>query len=359
VTVEAIWYALLALMLTVYVVLDGFDFGAGTAHLVVARDEPERRTVLAAIGPVWDGNEVWLITAGGTLFFAFPRAYAVAFSGFYLPLMIALWLLVVRGLSIEFRHHAHNPLWSSFCDVAFAVSSTVLAFVLGASLGNVLRGVPLGGDGEFVAPLFADFHTRAVPGTVTGTMAPGATAGVLDWYTTLVGAFAVLALCAHGAAYLAWKTDGELEARCRRMLRRLQPALMLATLLATLATWRVQPALLASFARRPWAWPLPLAVIAALAVGVWAARRQRDRTAFLASIVFLAGLLLASAAALFPILLRSTVSRDFDVTAYGAATGRRGLLVGLTWWIPALVLAVAYFAFLFRSFSGKVRSLHY
>jgi len=120
--VEAVWYALLALMLTVWVVLDGFDFGVGMAHLVVAKSDEERRTVLAAIGPVWDGNEVWLIVSGGVLFFAFPRAYAVAFSGFYLPLMIVLWLLIVRGLSIEFRAQWTNPLWHAFLDASFALS---------------------------------------------------------------------------------------------------------------------------------------------------------------------------------------------------------------------------------------------
>lgn len=342
---EATWYALLAAMLTAYVVLDGFDFGAGMAHLLVARDDAERRTVLAAIGPVWDGNEVWLVASGGTLFFAFPRAYAAALSGFYLPLMIVLWLLVVRGLSIEFRHQWHNQLWGAFFDATFALSSTVLALVLGISLGNVIRGVPLDGEGAFVAPLFTDFAAR------------GRT-GALDWYTLLVGLFAVVALVAHGAAYLAWKCEGALQARCRVLRLRMQELAVVAGILVTLATWRVQPALFAALARRSWAWPLPLVAVAGLAGGIRASRRGHDRVAFFASAALLAGLLLATAAALYPVLLRSTVDPAFDVTAATAATGRRGLTLGLCWWIPALVLAVAYFAYLFRSFSGKVRELH-
>src|SRR5438874_12308916 len=171
---EAIWFTLIALMLIVFVVLDGFDFGAGILHLLVAKTDEERRTVLAAIGPVWDGNEVWLVGSGGVLFFAFPRAYSAAFSGFYLALMIVLWLLVVRGLSIEFRGQLPNPLWRAFFDTTFAVSSTLLAIVLGASLGNVIRGVPIGADQSFVAPLFTNFGVRG----------PGATeVGALDWYT--------------------------------------------------------------------------------------------------------------------------------------------------------------------------------
>src|SRR5438045_7729085 len=137
-----IWFLLIALMLAVYVVLDGFDFGAGILHLFVARSDAERRTVLAAIGPVWDGNEVWLIASGGVLVFAFPRAYSAGFSGFYMPLMMALWLLILRGISIEFRSHQPNPLWRSFWDGAFAFSSTLMAVLLGAALGNILRGVP-------------------------------------------------------------------------------------------------------------------------------------------------------------------------------------------------------------------------
>src|SRR5439155_1735185 len=143
-TVIPFWYGVVAVMLSVYVVLDGFDFGAGILHLFVARTDRERREVLAAIGPVWDGNEVWLIASGGTLVFAFPRAYATGFSGFYLPLMMVLWLLILRGLSIEFRSHNENPLWRSFWDGTFAFSSTLMAVVLGAALGNVIRGVPIG-----------------------------------------------------------------------------------------------------------------------------------------------------------------------------------------------------------------------
>ncbi|MDB4967327.1 MAG: Cytochrome d ubiquinol oxidase subunit [Myxococcales bacterium] len=343
---EATWYALLALMLTVYVVLDGFDFGAGIAHLIVARSDDERRTVLAAIGPVWDGNEVWLVGSGGVLFFAFPRAYSAAFSGFYLSLMIVLWLLVVRGLSIEFRGQLKNPLWRAFFDSAFAGSSTVLAIVLGASLGNVIRGVPIGADQSFAAPLFTDFGVH------------GET-GALDWYTVLVGLFAAAALAMHGAAYLVWKTEGAVYDRSRVLFVRAWAATALLLLGVTVATAVVQPALFSSFARRAWAWPAAVMLVGGFAASLWAWRRGRDRALFFGSAAFLAGLLLATAASLFPVLLRSTVDARWDVTAYGAATGRRGLMLGLTWWIPALLLAVGYFAYLFRSFAGKVRELHY
>ena len=142
---ETLWFCLVALMVALYAVLDGFDIGAGIVHLLVAQTEVERRQVLASIAPVWDGNEVWLLAAGGTLYFAFPELYASSFSGFYLPLMMVLWLLILRGLAIELRSHVPSGLWKSFWDAGFALASVLLAVFFGAALGNVVRGVPLDG----------------------------------------------------------------------------------------------------------------------------------------------------------------------------------------------------------------------
>ena len=142
-TMETLWFCLVAVMLAVYVVLDGFDLGAGIVHLSSARTDAERRRCSRSIGPVWDGNEVWLLAGGGTLYFAFPALYASSFSGFYLPLMIVLWLLILRGISIEFRNHVDTPIWGAFWDVVFCGSSPLLAIFFGAALGNVVRGVPL------------------------------------------------------------------------------------------------------------------------------------------------------------------------------------------------------------------------
>src|SRR6201982_2698039 len=146
---EPVWFVLVAIMITAYVVLDGFDLGAGVLHLLIARTEEERRTVIRTIGPVWDGNEVWLIAGGGTLYFAFPTLYASAFSGFYLALMIVLWLLILRGIAMEFRHHIETAEWRQFWSVVFGLASTALALVFGIALGNVVRGVPLDASGYF------------------------------------------------------------------------------------------------------------------------------------------------------------------------------------------------------------------
>src|SRR5256885_4657634 len=144
-----VWFCFLALMVTMYVVLDGFDLGVGTLHLFLARTEEEREEATAAIGPVWNGNEVWLIAGGGVLFLAFPTAYASAFSGLYFGLIIVLWLLVGRGLALELRHQIDHPLWHTACDTVFSLASAALALVFGVALGNVVRGVPLDARGYF------------------------------------------------------------------------------------------------------------------------------------------------------------------------------------------------------------------
>src|SRR5881628_2529231 len=181
-----LWFAIVAIMLTLYVVLDGFDLGAGALHLAVARTNPERRQVLAAIGPYWDGNEVWLLATGGALFVAFPKVLAAGLSGFYFAIFLVLWCLILRGISIEFRGHVADPLWRGFWDVTLAAASALLAVFFGAALGNLLRGVPLTSDGWFGLTLFTDFSARPP-------------VGILDWYTVSVGVFSLVALSLHGA----------------------------------------------------------------------------------------------------------------------------------------------------------------
>jgi cytochrome d ubiquinol oxidase subunit II len=226
---ETAWYVIIALMLTAYLVLDGFDFGVGILHLLVAKNDQERRTVLAAIGPVWNGNEVWLIVSGGVLVYAFPKVYAAGFSGFYLPLMMVLWLLILRGLSIELRSHEASPLWRSFFDGLFTFSSTLMAIILGAALGNVVRGVPLTQEGYFSGPLFTNF----LPG--------GTNTGVLDWYTVLVGLFATALLAAHGAVYLNWKTGGAVQERSQNLAPTLWKLTVVLSLVVAGATTIVKP----------------------------------------------------------------------------------------------------------------------
>src|SRR5258708_26634413 len=190
----SLWFWIVAAMITTYVVLDGFDLGAGAIYLIAAKTNGERRRVLRAIGPVWDATEVWLLAAGGTLYFAFPQLYASSFSGFYLPLMIVLWLLIGRALGLELRGHVPDAFLAEACDAVFAASSLLLTIFYGAALGNVVRGVPIEVDGYFFLPLWTNFR-------------PGPQPGVLDWYTILCGVIALVALATHGAHYLALRAE--------------------------------------------------------------------------------------------------------------------------------------------------------
>jgi cytochrome bd ubiquinol oxidase subunit II len=340
--VDTFWFIAVALMITLYVLLDGFDLGAGTIHLFAAKNEQERRTILRAIGPVWDGNEVWLIAGGGTLFFAFPILYASSFSGFYLPLIIVLWLLIIRGLSIELRGHINDPLWASFWDGMFFIGSTLLAIFFGAALGNVVRGVPLDEDGYFFQPLWTDFSPFSEP------------SGILDWYTVLMGLLALTTLVVHGANYIAVKTENRLNARSRRISRFAWVALVVLTVLGTIATFWVSPWMLESFGARPYGYVLPLVAVAGLVGIIVFNVRGRDREAFLASSAYIVGMLTSTVFAVYPRVLPA-VNPENSLTITNAAASDYGQAVGLIWWSIGMVLAVVYFVVIYRLFRGKVR----
>ena len=335
-----LWFCIVAVMLAGYVILDGFDIGAGIIHLFVAQNDAERRSVLASIGPVWDGNEVWLVAAGGTLYFAFPQLYASSFSGFYLALMLVLWLLILRGISIEFRNHVQDPLWHSFWDVIFAGASMLLAIFYGAALGNVVRGVPIDSDGYFFLAPWTNLQ-------------PGPDAGIIDWYTVLVSLTAFAALTVHGSLWVAWKTEGDLQTRCRALAHRFWLILLPLVLLVSFASFRIQPILGASFESRPWGIVFPILSAAGLAGVSLFLKRQRDAGAFLSSCLFILGLLCCVAVGLYPNLLPSNVDPVRSLTVANVSAPAYGLRVGLIWFFPAFALALAYSAFVYRHFTGK------
>jgi len=337
-----IWFMIVAVMVAMYVLLDGFNIGAGAVHLLIAKTDTERRTVLRAIGPVWDGNEVWLLAAGGTLYFAFPLLYASSFSGFYLPLIMVLWLLMLRGIGIEFRSHLQDEMWSSAFDVIFALASILLAIFFGAALGNVVRGVPLNADGYFFEPLWTDFLV-------------GTNNGILDWYTVTIGVVALVTLVVHGSLYLANKTEGELNGRSRKIASVLWPVQVLLTILGLIATLYIRPGILDNFVKWPIGYLIPLIVLGSLLYLLVAERRRNDRRAFLASCGYIVGMLVGAAFALYPVLLPASTEPNYSLTIYNTAAGAHGMRVGLVWWGIGMVLAAAYFVFIYRMFRGKVR----
>ena len=336
-----LWFILVAFMLSMYVLLDGFDLGAGIIHLIAARTNGERRLILRAIGPVWDGNEVWLIAAGGTLFFTFPLLYASSFSGFYLPLIIVLWLLMVRGITIELRSRIASPVWATFWDGMFFLGSALLAIFFGAALGNVIRGVPLNSQGYFFEALWTDFNPFS------------AEPGILDWYTILTGLLAFTALMMHGANYIAVKTEGAVNERARRISLAGWLITIPLAILASVATFFVQPQVYTSFNQRPWGIIFPLiALVGLLGAGLFNFRK-RDLAALLSSGLFILGMLASAAFSLYPLVLPAINPAD-SLTINNASASQYGLTVGLIWWSVGIVLAVIYLVFTYRRFWGKV-----
>ncbi|MCB9896423.1 MAG: cytochrome d ubiquinol oxidase subunit II [Planctomycetes bacterium] len=338
---ETIWFGISAFVLTMYVVLDGFDFGAGALHLFVARDDRARRQVLSAIGPFWDGNEVWLLAGGGVLFLAFPAVLASVLSGFYLAIMLVLWVLVLRGIALEFRSHLADRMWRAFWDGTFWIASTLAPVLFGAALGNLVRGVPLDADGWFALPLFASW-------TTTGEL------GILDWYTVLTGVLALVAIVHHGALFLAWKTDGVVRARSLVAARVAFPVLVLLWIAVSAATEVVVPGWFDALLSRPVAWAGAVLLVAGLVVSARARATGRDRAAFLGSCAFLLGALGATAAALHPVLVRAAGDASRSFTVENAAADPASLAAGLRWWPAGCVLALGYFALLFRLHRGKI-----
>ena len=339
--IEIIWFCLVAIMIAGYVILDGFDLGAGIVHLFVARTAEEREQVVRTIGPVWDGNEVWLLAAGGTLYFAFPALYAAAFSGFYLALMIVLWLLILRGIAIELSNHIESPLWKPFWGFIFGASSALLALLYGAALGNVVRGVPLDSNGYFFLPLWTNFS-------------PGREAGIVDWYTLLIGAASFAALTMHGAYWVSLTTRGELRERSRRFASTVWWAVLVLTVVITIASFLIQPHLLEEFVQRPWGYIFPLLAIAGLIGMRIAGLRARQLGAFLFSSLYLTGMLTSVVFGVFPYVLPSNQSAEASLTVTSAAAARYGLYVGLWWWIPGMFLAGLYSVFVYRRLAARV-----
>jgi cytochrome d ubiquinol oxidase subunit II len=336
-----IWFWLVAIMIVGYVVLDGFDLGVGVLHLFLVRTEAERQATLRSIGPVWDGNEVWLLAGGGTLYFAFPLLYASAFSGFYLPLMIVLWLLILRGVSLELRNHIDVGVWRDLLDGVFGLSSTLLIVFFGAALANVLRGVPLQEDGYFFLPLWTNW-------------APGVHPGILDWYTVIGGVLALAALTLHGALWLVMKVSGDLEQRARNIVPTLCMIVSVLTLVGLWATMAVRTSSLHNYLDYPITFLIPAGVAASLGAIWYFNRAAQPLRAFLSSCLYLFCMLAGACWGLYPTLLPATTGQDRDITLAKALSGPHTLAVGLAWWAVGMALAVGYVVFVYSKFKGKV-----
>jgi cytochrome bd ubiquinol oxidase subunit II len=337
-----IWYAILSFVLVVFIVLEGFDIGAGVLQHLVGKTEAERRLVVAAIGPLWSWHEVWLVSFGGTLMVAFPNILATSFAGFYLAFFLLLWSLLLRGISLEVGGHIAEPMWRTAWNFIFVTANLLLAILIGAALGNIVRGVPLNADGKFSLAFFTDFS-------------PYGNVGILDWFTVSVAVFVLVTFAAHGANALVLKTEGPVHDRSLRLARQLWKIVLLLLALVTFETWQVRPELFSGMSPKPIAWLGLAAVIIGAMMIFTGLRGKGELRAVIGSSLFIAGLMIAGAASVFPIMLRSTLAPEDSLSAYQNAAAGHGLAIALVWWPIALILAVGYFLFIYRHYLGKVK----
>ncbi len=329
---QLIWFLLVGILLTGYAILDGFDLGVGVLHLFAKKDE-HRRIFLNAIGPVWDGNEVWLVTGGGALFAAFPEAYATVFSGFYLPFMALLCSLIFRAVAIEFRSKETWPWWRQMWDVLFALGSVLSAFLIGVAMGNIVRGIPLDADHEFVGTLFS----------------------LLNPYALLMGVTVVLLFAMHGGIYLVMKTEGELHDLVRGWIPTLIGLFLAAYILFNFYTLIELPRVYETVRARPGI----LLVIAAAVLVILNIPREfhkgRDFSAFISSCLGMAFMMAAFALTYFPNMVLSTPNPENSLTIRNASSSPKTLGIMLVIALIGIPIVLTYTVCIYYIFRGKTK----
>ncbi|MBU3821545.1 cytochrome d ubiquinol oxidase subunit II [Flavobacteriaceae bacterium XHP0103] len=354
---ELFWYIVLMTMLAVYIILDGYDFGAGIIHLFFAKTEKDKKAITNAIGPFWDANEVWLIAAGGVLFFAFPTLYASSFSGFYLPLIMILWLLIFRAIGLELRGQIHNKMWEAVWDKAFGIASLLLALFFGIALGNVVRGVNLGMVTNGVSAHEAHYFFLPL---WNPTFSPQAEhLGIIDWFTLLLGIIGVVALTIHGANWIIFKTNSSLNNQLRKVVFNLNVVLSVLIIVSLLVWHIIEPNPFHNFLKHPWLFVFPLIFFLGH-LGLFRIKTfTKDSYGFLFSSLFLFGGLASTVVSIFPKLLPSTNTINPDLTIYNMAAHEYGLSVGVYWFVVAIILVAVYFTIQYKVFKGKMDDVGY
>lgn len=330
---NTVWFCLVGVLFTGYVILDGFDLGVGVIHLFAAKKDEDRRVFINAIGPVWDGNEVWLVTGGGALFAAFPAVYATVFSGFYLAFMALLCALIFRAVAIEFRSKHPSHRWRAFWDGGFALGSSVSALLIGVAMGNIAWGIPLDARGEFA----------------------GSFLGMLHPYALMMGVTTVALFAMHGSIYLLLKTEGEIQARVRRWVNPLIIAFILCYVIVTLATLLYVPHVTAAFRREPWFFVVAVAVVLAIANIPREINVGKEFYAFLSSCAAMFGLMAIFGIGSYPNLVFSNPHPELSLTAFNASSSQKTLGIMLTIALIGVPVVLAYTASVYWIFRGKVK----
>jgi cytochrome d ubiquinol oxidase subunit II len=333
ISLNIVWFIVLSLMVAIYAVLDGFDLGIGSLLLLITKSEEEREEALNSIGPIWNGNEVWLLAGGGAMVAAFPRLYACSFSGFYLPLMVVLWLFVLRGIGYEFRHLEKSSMWKGVADVAFSVASVLIALIFGVAVGNVLRGVPLDSSGIF----------------------SGSFAFLLNPFALVAGLLTVAILAMHGAAYLTMRSSGELQVKASKatFAAWVASAVLFAAQFGISFIYR--PDFLHNYLAYPWMWLLVLVAAGGLVAVPVMIKQNKPGAAFAGTCTFIFGTLSAGAAGLFPRMLPAMLgSSGSDLTCFNTAASHHALVTALIANIIGMSFVTVYMVTIYRTVHRRV-----
>lgn len=336
-TLTIIWFLLLGVLLVGYAILDGFDLGVGIIHPFVARNDTERRLTMNSIGPLWDGNEVWLVTFGGALFAAFPNAYATVFSGFYSAFMLLLFALIFRAVSLEFRSKVHHAFWRGVWDWSFFAASLTAALLFGVAGGNMIAGLAIDHAGDY-----------------TGTMLDQLWSPTAGPYPLIVGLLTVALFAMHGTIYLYLKTEGELQQRIHTMMWRTFGVFLVLYILTTMYTLHAVPGATRNFKDAPWFWLVPVLNVLAVANIPRAIHLGKPLYAFISSSATILALATLFATAIFPSLVVSTIDPAYAVTIFNARSSEKTLGIMLVIAMIGIPCVLAYTIAIYWTFRGKV-----
>jgi len=354
---ELFWFIIIALILVVFFILDGYDFGTGIIHLFYAKKEKDKEVIAKSAGLFWDSNEVWLVAAGGLLFMAFPTFYASVFSGFYLPLILVLWLIIFRAIGLEFRSQFNFQIWKDIWDTSFGVSSLLLALFFGIALGNIVRGVNLGGFENGMS--IHEPHYFFLP-LWDASFSPLTThPGVIDWFTLIIGFISVVTLAIHGANWIVLKTNSSINKKLKTVAFRLNGVLVLLTIISLISWKTINPQSFANFSDRPYLLIFPLIYLTGIIGTFFISRFKNDTIPFTFSTLIIFGGITSSLASLFPVILPSTNSIHPALTIYNTSASNYGLSVAFGWGITGLILLLVYFIVQKRLMKGKIDDMDY
>tara|TARA_R110002153_G_scaffold273849_1_gene445837 strand:- start:711 stop:1784 length:1074 start_codon:yes stop_codon:yes gene_type:complete len=354
---ETFWFIAIAIVLAVFFILDGYDFGTGIIHLFFAKTEKDKEVIAKSAGLFWDSNEVWLVAAGGLLFMAFPTFYASVFSGFYLPLIIVLWLIIFRAIGLEFRGQFHFQMWKDIWDKSFGVSSLLLALFFGIALGNVVRGVNLGGVEDGVSVY--EGHYFFLPLWNSSFSPLSDHPGIIDWFTIIIGLISVVTLAIHGANWIILKTNSSINGNLKNIIFKLNIVLAALTIFSLVVWQVVNPNSLDNFMEKPYLMIFPLIYLTGLIGLFFIKKLKKDIHGFALSTLLILGGITSSLASMFPVILPSVNSVNEPLTIYNTAASNYGLSVALTWGFIGFILLIIYFIVQKRLMGGKIDHMDY